>query len=131
MLRAQAMKKILAVIILLSLSGATLAEENILRGVFYTNDQGAEYEDTIHDCEKQSTIKLSGDAKFKEFIEFYYTLEGKTKYAELYVELVVKNFKPIDKVKYYNSHYDAKATFVSLKKYSVKKEDIDKCTSRS
>jgi hypothetical protein len=131
LLRAQVMKRQLATFILLFLSGYSIAEQSNLSGLFITNNQGAEYENTITECSTGKVIRLSGKEGYDKFIELYFSLENLSEYGELYVDLIVKDYKVIDKKLYPHSHYDAMVTFVSVVEHSTNQERMDKCQKSS
>ena len=125
------MTRQLVTFILLFLSGYSIAEQSKLSGLFITNNQGAEYENTLTECSTGKVIKLSGKGDYGKFTELYFSLENLSEYGELYVDLTVKDYKVIDKKIYTHSHYEAKATFVSVVEYSTNQERMDKCRKSS
>jgi hypothetical protein len=112
--------------LLLLLSFSSIGKE--LKGVYITNDQGAEYADTLILCKSGDKMILSGADEYEKFVQSYLKMNDLNEYGELYIEIEVKDFEAIDKKKYYRSHYDAKATFVKLLKKNLEQESVDKCS---
>jgi hypothetical protein len=112
--------------LLLLLSFSSIGKE--LKGVYITNNQGVEYADTLILCKSGEKVILSGADEYERFVQSYFKMNNLNEYGELYIEIEVKDFKAIDKKKYYHSHYDAKATFVKLTRKSHEQESVDKCS---
>jgi len=118
--------KVLTFGLLLLLSFSLIGKE--LNGVYITNDQGAEYADTLILCKSGEKVILSGADEYEKFVRSYLKTNNLNEYGELYIEVEVKDFEAIDKKKYYLSHYDAKATFIKLLRKDNKQESVDKCS---
>jgi len=125
------MKRHIIALILVFLSGHLIAEQRNVSGLFITNDQGAEYENTIFECKTGKTIKLSGKQEFEKFVELYFSLKNLNEYGELYVDLLISDYEVIDKTIYTHSHYDAKAVFEYVVKHSVDQKHINECRKDS
>lgn len=125
------MKRYLLTFILLFLSGNSIAEQSKLSGLFLTNNQGAEYEDTLIECSTGKVIKLSGKRDVEKLTELYFLLENLSEYGELYLDLIIKDYEMIDKKKYPRSHHDAKVVFVSVVEHSTNPERMNKCRKSS
>ena len=124
------MRKIL---FLISASLLSIVNAETLKGVFVTNDQGALYQDTVITCIDGIIIDVSSEnAVYRNLVEYYFnSIENLNKYGELYVELEVSEYLPIDKVKYPKDHWDATATVQQVILSSFEQVEIDKCLSKS
>ncbi len=118
--------KVITFGLLFLLSFSSIGKE--LKGVYITNDQGAEYADTLVLCQSGDKVILSGADEYEKFVQSYLKMNNLNEYGELYIEIEVKDFEAIDKKKYYHSHYDAKATFVKLLRKNHEQESVDKCS---
>ena len=121
-------KVVFTILILISVPALS---KGYYSGLFITNNQGAEYADTLILCDSGKLVLLSGGERYKKLVESYFNRQDLSEYGELYVELLLSSYKKVDKILYPKSHYDIVAHVEDVTYETGDKEKINECRKNS